>query len=51
MSKAADNTFILCETSLERIFDQTQRVEATQLVIDSIQTVYSTGNGVRTGIQ
>ena len=42
IGKAADNTFILCETSLERIFDQTQRVKPQLLVIDSIQTVYST---------
>lgn len=42
IGKVADNTFILCETSLERIFDQTQRVKPQLLVIDSIQTVYST---------
>lgn len=42
IGKAANNTFILCETSLERIFDQTQRVKPQLLVIDSIQTVYST---------
>ena len=37
----ADNTFILCETDLDRIFAQIKNVAPAMLVVDSIQTIYS----------
>lgn len=39
LGKVADNTFILCETRLENIFSQIEKVEPEILVIDSIQTI------------
>ncbi|MDE6246897.1 MAG: DNA repair protein RadA [Muribaculaceae bacterium] len=39
LGKVADNTFILCETSLEGIFTQIENVKPQILVIDSIQTI------------
>lgn len=39
LGKGADNTLILCETDLDRIFDQIEKVGPQILVIDSIQTV------------
>lgn len=41
LGKVADNTFILCETSLEGIFTQIENVKPQLLVIDSIQTIAS----------
>lgn len=41
LGKAADNTYILCETSLEGIFTQIENVKPDLLVIDSIQTIAS----------
>lgn len=41
IGKVADNTFILCETSLEGIFTQIENVSPQLLVIDSIQTIAS----------
>ncbi|MDE6273065.1 MAG: DNA repair protein RadA [Muribaculaceae bacterium] len=41
LGKVADNTFILCETSLESIFTQIENVEPGLIVIDSIQTIAS----------
>ncbi|MDE6329516.1 MAG: DNA repair protein RadA [Muribaculaceae bacterium] len=41
LGKVSDNTFILCETSLEHIFTQIENVEPQILVIDSIQTIAS----------
>lgn len=40
IGKVADNTLILCETSLDRIFTQIENVKPQLLVVDSIQTVY-----------
>lgn len=41
IGKVADNTFILCETDLDRIFAQIKNVAPAILVVDSIQTIYS----------
>lgn len=41
LGKVADNTFILCETSLEGIFTQIENVKPQLLVVDSIQTIAS----------
>lgn len=41
IGKVADNTFILCETSLEKIFTQIENLNPQLVVIDSIQTVAS----------
>ncbi|MDE6236031.1 MAG: DNA repair protein RadA [Muribaculaceae bacterium] len=41
LGKVADNTFILCETSLEGIFTQIENVQPQLLVVDSIQTIAS----------
>lgn len=41
IGKVADNTFILCETSLENIFEQIRIIEPKLVVIDSIQTIAS----------
>lgn len=41
LGKIADNTFILCETSLEKIFVQIENVSPQLVVIDSIQTIFS----------
>ncbi len=37
----ADNCFILCETNLEQIFVQAQKLQPDLIIIDSIQTVFS----------
>lgn len=39
LGKVADNTFILCETSLERIFTHIENMKPELLVVDSIQTI------------
>ena len=41
IGKASDNTFILCETAIDRIFTQIENVKPQILVVDSIQTIYS----------
>lgn len=41
LGKVADNTFILCETSLENIFTHIENVQPQLLVVDSIQTIAS----------
>lgn len=41
IGKIADNTFILCETSLDAIFTQIENVNPQLIVIDSIQTIAS----------
>lgn len=41
LGKVSDNTFILCETSLEGIFTQIENVNPDLVVIDSIQTIAS----------
>ncbi|MBD5370443.1 MAG: DNA repair protein RadA [Bacteroides sp.] len=41
LGKVADNTFILCETSIEGIFTQIDNVNPQLLVVDSIQTIAS----------
>lgn len=43
LGKVADNTYILCETSLEGIFTQIENVKPQLLVVDSIQTIASSG--------
>lgn len=39
LGKISDNTFILCETSLENIFTQIDKVNPGLLIVDSIQTI------------
>lgn len=41
IGRASDNCFIVCETSLENIFDHIKSLEPQLLVIDSIQTIAS----------
>lgn len=41
IGRGSDNTFIVCETSLERIFDHIEKVKPGLLVVDSIQTIAS----------
>lgn len=41
LGKVADNTFILCETSLDAIFTQIENVKPELLIVDSIQTIMS----------
>lgn len=41
IGKVGDNTFILCETSLENIFTQIENVEPQLVIVDSIQTIAS----------
>lgn len=41
LGKIADNTYILCETSLQTIFAQIENVNPQIVVIDSIQTIAS----------
>ena len=37
----ADNCFILCETNLEQIFVQAQKIQPDLMIIDSIQTMFT----------
>lgn len=39
LGKVSDNTLILCETRLDNIFNQIEKVEPQLLIIDSIQTI------------
>lgn len=41
LGKVSENTFILCETSLDAIFSHIERVEPQLVVVDSIQTICS----------
>lgn len=41
LGKIAENTYILCETSLDRIFVQIENLQPEILVVDSIQTIAS----------
>ncbi len=41
LGKMSDNTFILCETQLEKIFTHIENVDPQLVVIDSIQTIAS----------
>lgn len=41
LGKISDNTFILCETSLESIFTQIESIRPQLVVVDSIQTIAS----------
>ncbi|MDE6558856.1 MAG: DNA repair protein RadA [Muribaculaceae bacterium] len=41
LGKISDNTFILCETSLESIFTQIENIKPQIVVVDSIQTIAS----------
>lgn len=42
IGKVADNTYILCETTLEKIMLQIEKVKPQLVVVDSIQTIAST---------
>lgn len=39
IGKVSDNTYILCETSLEKIFGHAESIQPELLVVDSIQTI------------
>lgn len=39
IGRGSDNVFIVCETSMERVFNQIEKVKPGILVVDSIQTV------------
>lgn len=41
LGKVSEDTFILCETDLDTIFDQIENIEPDLIVIDSIQTIAS----------
>lgn len=41
IGRGSDNAFIVCETSLERIFDHIEKVRPTLLIVDSVQTIAS----------
>ena len=41
IGRGSDNVFIVCETSLESIFDHIEAVQPSILVVDSIQTIAS----------
>lgn len=41
IGKVADNTFILCETILEKIFTHIEKIKPQLVVVDSIQTIAS----------
>lgn len=41
LGKLSDNTYILCETVLENIFDQIKKEKPDLIVVDSIQTIAS----------
>lgn len=41
LGKISDNTFILCETSMENIMSEIENIQPQLVVIDSIQTVAS----------
>ena len=41
IGKVADNTYILCETSLDRIFTHIENLKPGLVVVDSIQTIAS----------
>lgn len=41
LGKVADNTFILCETALENIFEHIEEIQPQIIIIDSIQTITS----------
>lgn len=41
IGKEADNTFILCETSLDKILAHIENIKPQLIVVDSIQTIYS----------
>ncbi len=41
LGKISDNTYILCETSLENIFTQIENLKPGLVVVDSIQTIAS----------
>lgn len=41
LGRVSDNCYIVCETSLENIFDHIKSVEPDLLIVDSIQTIAS----------
>ena len=41
LGKLSENTYILCETVLENIFDQIQKEKPKLIIVDSIQTIAS----------
>ena len=41
LGKVSDNTYILCETRLDNIFNQIEKVSPQLVIVDSIQTIAS----------
>lgn len=41
IGRGSDNVFIVCETSLENIFEHVENIEPELLIVDSIQTIAS----------
>lgn len=41
LGKISDDTYILCETQLDNIFTQIENIEPQLIVVDSIQTIFS----------
>lgn len=41
IGRGSDNVFIVCETSLENIFEHIENIEPEILIVDSIQTIAS----------
>ncbi|MCH5215153.1 MAG: DNA repair protein RadA [Muribaculaceae bacterium] len=41
LSKAPNDTFILCETDLDNIFNQIENIKPDLIIVDSIQTIHS----------
>lgn len=41
IGRVSDNTYLVCETSLERVFQHVEKIQPGLLVVDSIQTLAS----------
>lgn len=41
IGRGSENAFIVCETSLERVFEHIAKVKPTLLIVDSVQTIAS----------
>ncbi len=41
LGKTTDNLFLVCETEIERLFAYTKNLHPALLIVDSIQTIYS----------
>ena len=41
IGRGSENAYIVCETSLERIFEHIEKIKPTLLIVDSVQTIAS----------